>query len=100
MMADYIDQEFRNLSREYRCEQIYLHSMAKYIAFKNNYGLIAELSPIRSIYPPAEYMCQFFEKGRFYNEMATIVAERIDRYTSLSGHITFVVKHLEDKKFT
>lgn len=99
MMADYIDQEFRNLSREYGCEQIYLHSMAKYIAFKNNYGLIAELSPIRSIYPPAEYMCQFFEKGRTTNEMYTIVSTRIEKYTSLGEHIKFVVEHLDDKKF-
>lgn len=99
MIADYIDQEFRNLSREYRCEQIYLHSMAKYIAFKNNYGLIAELSSIRSIYPPAEYMCQFFEKGRTTNEMYTIVSTRIEKYTSLGEHIKFVVEHLDDKKF-
>ena len=96
----FAEREFNKLSRVYRTEQLYLLSMASYFDYnKNSRGRVSELSPIRSIYPPAEYMCQFFEKGRTTNEMYTIVSTRIEKYTSLGEHIKFVVEHLEDKKF-
>lgn len=96
----FAEREFNKLSRVYRTEQLYLLSMASYFDYnKNSRGRVSELSPIRSIYPPAEYMCQFFEKGRTTNEMYTIVSTRIEKYTSLGEHIKFVVEHLDDKKF-